>query len=85
LWLSPLAFQQECRVALTLSRFIELSKRLNPFFKSYNLFLQRLREGKYQDFTSTLEANVDATLILKNIAATCHINTEALRLHLVLR
>jgi len=55
LWLSPLAFQREYRVALTLSRFIGLSKRLNPFFKSYNLFFQTLREGKYQDFTSTLE------------------------------
>jgi len=60
-------------------------KGLNPFFKSYDLFFQRLRAAKYQDFTSTLEADVDATLILKNIAATCHINTEALRLHLLLR
>jgi len=34
-------------------------KGLNPFFKSYDLFLQRLREGKYQDFTSTLEADLD--------------------------
>jgi len=32
-------------------------KAINPFFKSYNLFFQRLREGKYQDFTSALEAD----------------------------
>jgi len=33
-------------------------KGLNPFFKSYDLFFQTLREGKYQDFTSTLEADL---------------------------
>jgi len=27
----------------------------NPFFKSYDLFFQVLRAGKYQDFTSALE------------------------------
>jgi hypothetical protein len=34
-------------------------KGLNPFFKSYNLFFQVLGEGKYQDFTSTLEADLE--------------------------
>jgi len=34
-------------------------KGLNPFFKSRNLFFQRLREGEYQDFTSALEANLE--------------------------
>jgi len=34
-------------------------KGLNPFFKSYDLFFQRLREGEYQDFISTLEADLD--------------------------
>jgi len=34
-------------------------KALNPFFKSYNLFFQVLREAKYQDFTSTLEADLE--------------------------
>ncbi len=32
-------------------------KFLSP--ESYDLFFQRLREGKYQDFTSTLEADLD--------------------------
>jgi len=32
---------------------------LNPLFKSYDLFFQVLREGKYQDFTSTLEADLE--------------------------
>ena len=27
--------------------------------ESYDLLFQRLREGKYQDFTSTLEADLD--------------------------
>jgi len=30
---------------------------LNPFFKNRALFLQVLRKGEYQDFTSTLEAD----------------------------
>jgi len=30
----------------------------NPFFKSRALFFQRLRDGKYQDFTSALEAEL---------------------------
>jgi len=33
-------------------------KGLNPFLKSYDLFFQTLGEAKYQDFTSTLEADV---------------------------
>jgi len=28
------------------------------FSESYNLFFQRLRASKYQDFTSTLEADL---------------------------
>jgi len=31
-------------------------KESNTLFKSYDLFFQTLREGKYHDFTSTLEA-----------------------------
>jgi len=34
-------------------------KGLNPFFKSYDLYFQRLREGEYQDFTSPLEADLE--------------------------
>jgi len=30
----------------------------NPFFKSYDLFFERLKEGGYHDFTSTLEADL---------------------------
>jgi hypothetical protein len=59
LWLSPLAFQREYRGAPTLSRFIGLSKGLNPFFNSYNLFFQMLGEGEYQDFTSALQADLE--------------------------
>jgi len=33
-------------------------KGLNPFFRSYALFFQVLREDEYQDFTSTLEADL---------------------------
>jgi len=31
-------------------------KAVNPFFESYDLFFQMLEVGKYQDFTSALEA-----------------------------
>jgi len=33
-------------------------KAVNPFFESYDLFFQMLREGEYQDFTATLEADL---------------------------
>jgi len=34
-------------------------KGLNPFFKSRALFFQALRAGKYHDFTSALEADLE--------------------------
>jgi len=33
-------------------------RRLNSLFGSYDLFFQVLRAGKYQDFTSPLEADL---------------------------
>jgi len=45
-------------------RLNSLQSRQGYYFKflspeSYDLFFQRLREGKYRDFTSTLEANLE--------------------------
>jgi len=46
---------------LTIHRIVNyaIREKVKNLFKSYDLFFQMLREGKYQDFTSVLEADLD--------------------------